>query len=79
MFSPNKTTELDVNQKIPQEINLDKITIWLIRLACIFIIIFFGGILLATPIFLSFIKNEYINFSLTIKDLIKSFLEIYLT
>tara|TARA_B100001109_G_C18640679_1_gene370431 strand:- start:112 stop:351 length:240 start_codon:yes stop_codon:yes gene_type:complete len=79
MFSSNKNSEFEMNQEISKEINLDKLTLWLIRLACIFIIIFFSAILLALPILLSLIKTQYINFSLGIKDLIKSFIEIYLT
>jgi len=79
MFSTNKNSELEMNQEISNEINLDILTLWLIRLACIFIIIFFSAILLAVPILLSLIKTQYINFSLGIKDLIKSFIEIYLT
>ena len=79
MFSSNKNSEFEMNQEISKEINLDKLTLWLIRLACIFIIIFFSAILLAVPLLLSLIKTQYINFSLGIKDLIKSFIEIYLT
>ena len=79
MFSSNKNSEFEMNQEISKEINLDKLTLWLIRLACIFIIIFFSTILLGVPILLSLIKTQYINFSLGIKDLIKSFIEIYLT
>ena len=79
MFSSNKNSEFEMNQEISKEINLDKLTLWLIRLACIFIIIFFSAILLALPILLSLIKTQYINFSLGIKDLIKSLIEIYLT
>tara|TARA_B100000963_G_C22215001_1_gene489009 strand:- start:148 stop:387 length:240 start_codon:yes stop_codon:yes gene_type:complete len=79
MFSSNKNSEFEMKQEISKEINLDKLTLWLIRLACIFIIIFFSTILLGVPILLSLIKTQYINFSLGIKDLIKSFIEIYLT
>ncbi len=79
MFSSNKEQELDINQNIVQRNNIDKLTLWLIRLACIFIIIFFSGILLAIPILLSLLKSQYINFSLSLKDFIRSLLEIYLT
>ena len=79
MFSSNKEQELDINQNIVQRNNIDKLTLWLIRLACIFIIIFFSGILLAIPILISLLKSQYINFSLSLKDFIRSLLEIYLT
>ena len=78
MFSSNKTVELNGNQNVPENTNLDKFTIWLIRLACILLIIFFSGLLLAVPILISLLKSQYINFSVGLKDLIKSFLEIYL-
>ena len=78
MFSSNKPADLEVNQSIPRVTNLDKFTIWLIRLACLFIIIIFSGILLAIPILISLLKSQYINFSLSLKDSLKSFLELYL-
>ena len=79
MFTPQKKLSLDENQKISQYINFDNLTLWLIRLACIFIIIFFSSLLLSIPILLSLIKSQYNYFSLGLKDLIKSFLELYLT
>jgi len=78
MFSSNKTAEPEVNQSIPEGSNLDKFTLWLIRFACIFIIIFFSGLFLAIPILISLLKSQYINISLGLKDVIKSFLELYL-
>ena len=78
MFSSNKTTELEGYQNVLQNVNLDKLTLWLIRLACIFLIIFFAGLLLAVPILISLLKSQYVNFSIGLKDLIKSFLEVYI-
>ena len=75
MFSTNRKAEHDVNQ----DSSLDKLTLWLIRLACLFIIIFFSGIFLAVPIVLSLIKSQYMTFSLGLKEFVKSLLEIYLT
>ena len=79
MFSSNKKNELDLNQNSSQKFILDKLTLWLLRLACILIIIFFSGILLGVPILLSLIKTQYLNFSLGLKDSIKSLLDLYLT
>ena len=79
MFSSNKKNELDLNQNSSQKFVLDKLTLWLLRLACLLIIIFFSGILLGVPILLSLIKTQYLNFSLGLKDSIKSLLDLYLT
>ena len=79
MFSSNKKNELDLNQNSSQKFVLDKLTLWLLRLACILIIVFFSGILLGVPILLSLIKTQYLNFSLGLKDSIKSLLELYWT
>ena len=78
MFSSNKTAEIESNQSISKFTNLDKFTLWVIRIACILIIIFFSGLLLAIPLLISLLKSQYINFSIGLKDLIRSFLEIYL-
>ena len=78
MFLSNETAETEVNQSIPEGSNLDKFTLWLIRFACIFIIIFFSGLFLAIPILISLLKTQYINISIGLKDVIKSFLELYL-
>ncbi len=79
MFSSNNSKGLDVSEDSSQVTSIDKLTLWLIRLACIFIILFFSGILLGVPLLLSLLKTQYINFSLGIKELIKSSLEIYLS
>ena len=79
MFSSNQKTEPDSSQQFYKGNSIDKITLWLIRLACVFIIIFFSVILLGVPILLTIAKTQYTNFLLGIKDLIKSYLEIYLT
>ncbi len=79
MFSSNKNTELNSDQNISQNFVLDRPTLWLLRLACLLIIIFFSGVFLAVPILLSLLKSQYLTFSLGLKDSIKSFLELYLT
>ena len=79
MFSSNQKTELDPNQQFSKGNSIDKLTLWLIRLACVLIIIFFSIILLGVPILLTLVKTQYTNFLLGMKDLIKSYLEIYLT
>tara|TARA_B100000678_G_scaffold204378_1_gene172176 strand:+ start:394 stop:627 length:234 start_codon:yes stop_codon:yes gene_type:complete len=74
MFSSNQSKESEI-------INLEKIKIidpftkWLIRIACIFIIIFFSGIIVGIPILISFGKSQLDNSFLTFKEVLKTFIE----
>ena len=74
MFSSNQSKESEI-------INLEKIKIidpftkWLIRIACIFIIIFFSGIIVGIPILISFGKSQFNNSFLTFKEVLKTFIE----
>ena len=74
MFSSNQSKESEI-------INLEKIKIidpftkWLIRIACIFIIIFFSGIIVGIPILISFGKSQLNNSFLTFKEVLKTFIE----
>ena len=79
MFSLNEKTKIDVNENSSNKVVIDKLTLWLIRLACIFIIIFFSGIIFGVPILLSIAKTQYTNFSMGIRELLKSSLDIYLS
>ena len=77
MFSPNKNVELEINSSDNK--NLDPLTIWLIRLACIFIIIFFLGILIGLPVLLSLVNNQLNSIAFSSKELARSLLENYLS
>tara|TARA_Y100001970_G_C14256197_1_gene875585 strand:- start:1243 stop:1482 length:240 start_codon:yes stop_codon:yes gene_type:complete len=79
MFSLNEKKEIDLSKNSSEELSIDKLTLWLIRLACIFIIIFFSGIILGLPILISLAKSQYTSFSIGIRELLKSTLEIYLS
>ena len=74
MFSSNQSKESEI-------INLDNIKIidpftkWLIRIACIFIILFFSGIILGIPIIISFGKSQLDSSLLTLKEVLKTFIE----
>ena len=74
MFSSNQSKESEI-------INLEKIKIidpftkWLIRIACIFIIIFFSGLIVGIPILISFGKSQLNNSFLTFKEVLKTFIE----
>ena len=77
MFSSNQTKESEI-------INLDSIKIidpltkWLIRIACIFIILFFSVIILGLPIIISFGKSHLDNSLLSFKEFLKTFIETFL-
>tara|TARA_Y100000589_G_scaffold176225_1_gene167161 strand:+ start:198 stop:437 length:240 start_codon:yes stop_codon:yes gene_type:complete len=77
MFSSNQSKESEVT-------NLDKINIidpftkWLIRIACILIIIFFSGIILGIPIIISLGKSLIDNSLLSFKEALKTFIETFL-
>ena len=77
MFSSNQSkgneiTNLD-NIKV-----IDPLTKWLIRIACIFIIIFFTGIILGIPIIISFGKSQLDNSLFSFKEVLKTFIETFL-
>ena len=77
MFSSNQTKESEI-------INLDSIKIidpltkWLIRIACIFIILFFSGIILGIPIIISFGKSQLDNYLLSFNEVLKTFIDTFL-
>ena len=76
MFSSNQSkgneiTNLD-NIKV-----IDPLTKWLIRIACIFIIIFFTGIILGIPIIISFGKSQLDNSIFSLKEILKTLLETF--
>ena len=74
MFSSNQSKESELN-------NFDNIKIiypftkWLIRIACLFIILFFSGIILGIPIIISFGKSQLDSSLLTFKEVLKTFIE----
>ena len=78
MFSSNQNKESEIT-------NLDKIKIidpftkWLIRIACLLIIIFFSGIILGIPIIISFGKSQLDNSLLSFREVLKTFIEAFLT
>ena len=77
MFSSNQSKESEIT-------NIDKIKIidpftkWLIRIACLFIIIFFSGIILGIPIIISIGKSQLDNSLLSFKEVLKTFIETFL-
>ncbi len=70
--SKNQTTEI-INSE--NEKTLDSLTIWLIRIACIMLIVFFSSLLVSIPILISFSKTQLNNSLLSFKEILKTFLD----
>ena len=75
MFSTSKSKDPIIEDSTNQKI-IDAYTIWLIRIACLLIIIFFSGILFGIPIVISFGKSQLNNSLLNFKEAIKTLLDI---
>tara|TARA_B100001287_G_scaffold20858_1_gene15408 strand:- start:163 stop:402 length:240 start_codon:yes stop_codon:yes gene_type:complete len=77
MFSSNQSKESEITNL--DNINIiDPFTKWLIRIACILIILFFSGIILGIPIIISFGKSQLDNSLLSFKEVLKTFIETFL-
>tara|TARA_Y100000589_G_scaffold112440_1_gene106853 strand:+ start:7958 stop:8194 length:237 start_codon:yes stop_codon:yes gene_type:complete len=76
MFGSNKEEQplLDTRQATL----IDPLTIWLIRIACIFIISLFFVILLGLPVVISLGKTQIDNLILNSKEFLRGFLALYL-
>ena len=77
MFSSNQNKESVITSLDNIKI-IDPFTKWLIRIACIFIILFFSGILLGIPIIISLGKSQLDNSLLSFKEALKTFIEAFL-
>jgi len=77
MFSSNQNKESEITYLDKIKI-IDPFTKWLIRIACIFIIIFFSGIILGIPLIISFGKSQLDNSLLSFKEVLKTFIETFL-
>ena len=74
MFSTNQSKESQVSYLENIKI-IDPITKWLIRIACIFIILFFSGIILGIPFIISFGKSQLDNSLFSLKEILKTLIE----
>ena len=77
MFSSNQSKESEITNIDSIKI-IDPITKWLIRIACIFIILFFSGIIVGIPILISFGKSQLDNSLLSFREVLKTFIEAFL-
>ena len=77
MFSSNKSKESEMT-KLDNIKIIDPFTKWLIRIACILIILFFSGIFLGIPFIISFGKSQLDNSLLSFKEVLKTIIETFL-
>ena len=77
MFSSNQSKESEITNLDNIKI-IDPFTKWLIRIACIFIIIFFSGIIVSIPIITTFANSQIENIILNLKDVLKNLIESFL-
>ena len=77
MFNSNNSKELEIKKNINQ-ISIDPLTLWLIRISSIIIIIFFTGIIIGLPLIVILTKSQLQNIILNSKETLKAFIEIYL-
>ena len=77
MFSSTQNKESEITNLDNIKI-IDPFTKWLIRIACIFIILFFSGVILGIPILVSLGKSQLDNSLLSFKDVLKTFIETFL-
>ena len=77
MFSSNQSKESEINNLDNIKI-IDPFTKWLIRIACIFIILFFSGVFLGIPFIISFGKSQLDNSLISFKEVLKTIIETFL-
>ena len=78
MFALNKANQPDIKLQNNEKI-IDPLTIWLIRIACLLIIIFFSSFLLGLPLTISFAKSLFNEAVLNAKEVLRNFVEISLS
>ena len=74
MFSSIQKEESGINNSEKEKI-IDPLTIWLIRIACLVIIVFFSSIVVGLPVLISFGKSQLDNSLLSIKEVLKILVE----
>ena len=78
MFTSNTKDNSETNTAL-ETIILDPLTLWLIRIACVLIIILFSGLLLGIPILISLVKSQVDISLLNLKDYLKTLIELALS
>jgi len=74
MFATNQAKQPVVELKNNTKI-IDPLTIWLIRIACLLIIVVFSGILLGVPLAISLGQSLFNDILLNSKEVLRNFFE----
>ena len=74
MFSTNQAKKPDIELKNNAKI-IDPLTIWLIRIACLLIIIFFIVLLLGVPLAISIGQSLFNDTLLNVKEVFRNLIE----
>ncbi len=74
MFATNQAKQPVVELKNNTKI-IDPLTIWLIRIACLLIIVVFSGILLGVPLAISLGQSLFNDILLNAKEVLRNFIE----
>ncbi|ABV51287.1 Hypothetical protein P9215_16741 [Prochlorococcus marinus str. MIT 9215] len=77
MFATNQAKQPVVEMKNNTQI-IDPFTIWLIRIACLLIIIIFSSLLLGVPLAISIGKSLFNDTLLNAKEVLRNLIEISL-
>jgi len=77
MFASNqaKKSDFELNNN---NLIIDPLTIWLIRIACIMIIFVFSGLLLGIPLVISFVQSILNETVLNAKEILKNLIDLSL-
>ena len=78
MFATNQAKQPDIEPKNNTKI-IDPLTIWLIRIACLFIIFVFSAILFGVPLAISFGQSLLNDTLLNFKELLRNLIETSLS
>ena len=74
MFSTNQAKQPDIELKNNAKI-IDPLTIWLIRIACLLIIIVFIVLLLGVPLAISIVQSLFNDTLLNVKEVFRNLIE----
>ena len=74
MFASNQTQQQDIKLQNKEKI-IDPLTIWLIRIACLLIIVVFSGLLLGLPLAISIGQSLFNEIVLNAKEVLRNLIE----
>tara|TARA_Y100001970_G_C13552860_1_gene517695 strand:- start:305 stop:541 length:237 start_codon:yes stop_codon:yes gene_type:complete len=74
MFASNQTKKPEMKLQNNEKI-IDPLTIWLIRIACLLIIVVFSGLLLGLPLAISIVQSLFNDTVLNAKEALINLIE----